>query len=137
MTQKRLWIAAAIIALIVIGGFVLSVPHTRDVVETRALSTASTSAPAVALRDVFKKGVHTITGSIQAPNACTTVSAEAILEGSASSTESILIKIFMPTDTGICLEVPMLVSFKTTLTASAELPFTATVNGVVATTSVL
>lgn len=134
MSQKRLWIAATIIALIVVGGFVLSVPHTRDVIEAPT-GIASTSVPFVTLHDVFKKGVHTITGSILAPNVCTTVSAQATLEGTASSTENILVDISMPSDTGVCLQVPTPVTFQTTLSAPAQLPFMVTVNGSVATTS--
>lgn len=130
MKHSRLWIAAAIIALVVITEFVLSVPHTRDVAQTLTSNIASTSVPLVTLRDVFKKGTHTISGSLSAPNACTTVSVQA-----ASSTEGILVEISMPTDVDICLQLPTLLTFQTTLAAPAELPFIVTVNGSVASTS--
>ena len=61
MNHKRLWIAAAIIALVIVGGFVLSVPHTRDIGHPAAAQTAAASVPAVTLHDVYTKGVHTIT----------------------------------------------------------------------------
>ena len=133
MNQKRLWIAAAIIALVIVAGFALSVPHTRDVPEA-AQSAEKEVVPVVALRDTYRKGVHTITGSLLAPNACTTVSANAALSG-ASSTQQIALTISMPSDTGICLEVPTPLTFQTTLAAPADLPFLVTVNDVVATTS--
>jgi hypothetical protein len=134
MNQPRLWITASIIGVIVLIGFVLSVPHTHDVGGTPA-PTAATSVPNVTVHDVFKKNVHTITGSIQAPDACTTVTANATLNGNASSTQSILIVISMPPDAGICLNLPTAVPFSTTITAPANLPITASVNGVTASTT--
>lgn len=135
MSHRRLWISAAIIALVIIIGFVFSVPHTRDVEEVSLRSTGPESVPEVSLRDSYRRGVHTITGSLTAPNACTEVSATAELLGSASTTESIAVRISMPADDGVCLQLPTRVSFETKLSAPAELPFTVFVNGAVASTS--
>lgn len=135
MSHRRLWISAAIIALVIVIGFAFSVPHTRDVEEVASLSSGPESVPEVSLRDSYRRGVHTITGSLIAPNACTEVSATAELLGSASTTESIAIRISMPTDTGVCLQLPTRMSFETNLSAPAELPFTVLVNGIVASTS--
>lgn len=135
MNQKRLWVSATIIALIVLVGFVLSVPHTRDIPGTSASGTAVSSVPLVTLRDVFKKGMHTITGSLLAPNACTIVTAHASLQGDASSTESILVALSMPSDVGVCLELPTRVNFSTTIAAPARVPLFATVNGSAASTT--
>ncbi len=135
MSHTRLWVAASIIALVVIGGFVLSVPHTRDVPKTPALQSADTGVPSVSVRDLFKKGVHTITGSLLAPNACATVSAQASLQGDASSTTGILIDLMMPNDSGVCLQVPTRVTFEASVSAPASLPITVMVNGALATTS--
>lgn len=135
MNHTRLWIAAAIIAFIVIVSFALSVPHTRDVPLTTTLQTESTNTPVVTLHDSFKKGVHTITGSIEAPNACTVLDAEAKLLNGASSTDGILIEISMPEDSGICLQIPTRLNFSTTISAPANIPITATVNGLIATTT--
>jgi hypothetical protein len=132
MKHSRLWVAATIIALAVIIGFVFSVPHTRDVVKTPSSEGATTSVPLVSLSDSFKKGVHTITGSIEVSNICTILSAQA-----ASSTEGILVEISMPSDTGVCLQLPTRATFQTTLSAPADLPFTVTVNGSPATTTML
>jgi hypothetical protein len=135
MSHTRLLVVATIIAGIILAGFVLSVPHTRDSILDRTSSTATTSIPVVAIRDVFKKGVHTITGSLSAPNACTTVSAEATLVGDASSTQNILVAISMPKDVGICLQKETVMKFSTTIAAPAKLPIVTSVNGVLATTT--
>jgi len=66
MSHKRLWIAAAIIAIALIAGFALSVPHTSDITQEPA-KIESEVIPSVTIRDVFKKGTHTITGTIEVP----------------------------------------------------------------------
>ncbi len=135
MNPVRLWISAVIIAFVVLIAFALSVPHTRDNGVKEPFPSVTASIPAVTLHDVFKKGVHTISGSIEAPNACTLVSASATLVGNASSTEGILIAISMPPDSGICLQTPTRVRFQATLAAPAYLPITVTINGSPATTT--
>lgn len=137
MNHTRLWAASAIIALFVIISFALSVPHTRDIALTSTSQTNKESTPLVALHDSFKKGVHTITGSIEAPNACTAVTARATFLNASSSEANIHISLSMPEDTGVCLQIPTLVSFSTTVSAPANIPLTATVNGSIATTTSL
>ncbi len=135
MNHRRLWIVAGIIAFIIVGGFVFSVPHTRDIARI-SVSESVTAVPPVTLHDVFKKGLHTITGSLLAPNACTIVTAEVKLVGDASTTGNILqIALTMPTTTGLCLELPTSMKFSTTIAGPAQVTITATVNGFVATTS--
>ena len=136
MNHTRLWVVAAIIALIVIAGFALSVPHTRDVAVTVSKQATPASIPVVTLQDAFKKNLHTITGSIEAPDACIIVTAVATVTGAASSTQKILVAVSMPSDTGgVCLQLPTLMNFKTTVSAPAGLPLIATVNGVLASTT--
>lgn len=137
MSHSRLWVAATIIAGIILAGFIFLVPHTRDIAVKQSPQNEGTVTPTVALSDTFKKGVHTITGTIEAPNACTSVGVEATPVGTASSTEGILVAISMPEDTGICLQVPTTVRISTTIEAPAHLPITATVNGASATTTTL
>ncbi|MDP2651617.1 MAG: hypothetical protein Q8O94_00580 [bacterium] len=137
MNHMRLWAAAAIIALIVIAGFVLSVPHTRDVAQTETSQDSVVSVPSVTVHDTFKKGVHTITGSLEVPNACVIVSAQAVLVGDASSPEGILVALSLSDDGGVCLQVPTRTSFSATIATPARVPITATVNGVTATTTAL
>jgi len=131
----RLWVAATIIACVVAIGFFLSAPRTSDRAENTVPSVALESIPEVAMRDVYKKGTHTITGSLLAPNVCTVASAVATLQGAATSTESILVEVSMPVDEGVCLQVPTRVVFQTTIAAPDDLPLVVTVNGSPATTS--
>lgn len=134
MKYSRLWVLVAIITAIILIGFVFSVPHTRDT-GVPVTESATTSIPVVTLRDSFKKGVHTITGSLTAKNACSAVRAEATLLGETSSTDSILVALSVSEDSGLCLQVPTRVSFTTTVSAGARLPITVTVNGAAATTT--
>lgn len=129
-------VAASIIAVVIIASFVLSVPHTRDIPGTSLSPTVTQSVPLVTLHDSFKKGLHTITGSIEAPNACTIVTANASIVGDATSTKSILVAISQASDAGVCLQLPIPIKFSVTISAPAELPITATVNGLSATTTV-
>lgn len=135
MNQKRLWIAATIIAFVIIIGFVLSVPHTREVTRVFEPEPVAT-VPSVTIHDVFKKGTHTITGSLMAPNACASVTAYTSLEGDVSSAErSILVALTISTGTGICLELPTRVTFSTTIVAPAQVPILVTVDGSTASTT--
>ena len=135
MSHKRLWAASAIIALVVIVGFALSVPHTRDVAKTSSSENKTAIVPRVTLHDVFKKGVHTITGSLDAPNACASVNAIVSPVTDSSGTVGILVELSLPEDTGVCLQVTTRESFSTTISAPARLPITATVNGSPASTT--
>ncbi|MCR4333934.1 MAG: hypothetical protein NUV60_02915 [Patescibacteria group bacterium] len=134
MSHKRLWTAATIIALVVVAGFFISVPHTRDL-KTDSLPDVVAVTPEVIVHDSFKKGEHTITGSVLVPNACIVVTTQASLVGDASDPSGIALEISYPTDSGVCLQVPTKMNFKTNISAPARLPFTATVNGVSATTT--
>lgn len=129
MNRARLWVAAGIIALVVLVSFAFSAPHTHDVAVTQSANTAA-SVPTVALHDAFKKDTHTITGSLDVPNACTTVSAVA-----ATTSEGIRVMISVQAEAGVCLQLPTRANFSATLAAPAHAPITATVNGVRATTT--
>lgn len=135
MKQKRFWTATFILAGVVFIGFAISVPHAHDVAQMKTASPAATVVPAVTLHDSFKKGVHTITGSLAAPNVCTLVTANAQLSGTASSTEHILVSISLPQDSGVCLQIPTDVDFSVTISAPAHMPLSATVNGSEASTT--
>lgn len=131
MSHSRLWVLATIIALAIILGFFVSVPHTQDVAKAPAEIEIQTS-PAVSITDSFKKGVHTITGSLIVPNACTAVTARAAQVDSASSTSDILVELSFPEDAGICLQLQTRATFSVKVDAPARLPISVTVNGVAA-----
>ena len=134
MTHLHLKAAAALIACMILTGFLVSVLNMRHVVEKNIVpsTTVITPIPTVTLRDNFKKGTHTITGSIIVPNACVTPAVMA-----TSTTQNILIAVSLANDTDICLETPTAASFKTTIIAPANLPIIVTINGVPATTTPL
>jgi len=134
MSHTRLWTAAAILALALVIGFALSVPHTRDISHTPAQG-APAAAPSVTLRDSFTKGLHTIAGTIEAPNACTTVTADATTTSDASGAEGIAVSVSMPKDVGVCLQLPTAENFSVTVSAPAHAPITVTVNGAEASTT--
>lgn len=124
----RLWVAATIIALIILVGFIISVPHTRDIPNEKPAAEAPATVPTISVRDIYRKGVHTLTGSVLAPDPCTTLSASAELSGTTTS-QSILVTLTMPQDTGVCLEQATPLPFSTTVTAPADLPLTVVLNG--------
>ena len=109
MNNMRIWSAAAVIALVLLLGFILSVPHAHDG-GSRASATAATSTPVVSVHDTFKKGTHTIKISLAAPDACTSVTGQTSVEpasGSvstsspqASTPDTIVIALDMPPDSG-------------------------------------
>lgn len=135
MSHTRLWVVAAIVASAVVVSFLFSVPRTSDVAPAGELSAARSAAPAISLRDSFKKGVHTITGSVEAPDACTTASAQALLEGDTPEQQHIVVAVSLEGGEGVCLELPTRVSFSATVAAPAGIPLSATVNGAAATTT--
>lgn len=137
MTHTRLWIAATIIAVIILASFVLSVPHTRDVPLPQTAADAAAEAPVVTLHDAYRKGAHTLSGSIEAPNPCTSLDVTATLQGTASSSEAILVSFSMPKDTGVCVQQAVNLPFSVTISAPDDLPISATVNGVPATVKIL
>ena len=130
MNRMRLWSSSAIIVAVILIVFALSVPHTRDADVERPPQSQAELMPAVTLSDTFKKGVHTISGSIEAPNACAVVNVSAALVGDAQGEESIAVSVSMQNDSGICLQAPTRIPFQTALSAPANLPITATVNGI-------
>jgi|SRR3989338_10119437 len=128
--HTRLWASALIIGALIIGGFVLSVPRAREVFEGPTAKTVPLSVPSIVIRDSFKKGMHTITGSVQAPNACSTVTAEASVES-----DHILLALTMPEDTGVCLQVATPIPFSVSIAAPADARIQTTLNGTLATTT--
>lgn len=131
MRHSRLWLVASIIILVVLGGFLLSVPHTQEGKEL-ALSAIDTSEQGslVSIHDAFKKGKHTINGFVEVLNYCNTLSVDTQYVSIASSTEHISLELTLSEEPGICLQVPKRIEFSTTITAPENLPIEAFLNGV-------
>lgn len=130
MRTMRIWSAAAVIALVLALGFILSVPRAHDVGSV-ATSAATPPPPFVSVRDSFKKGTHTIKVSVAAPDACTNVTGDASTKPGASAADpaTILIALVMPKDEGICLEEPATTTLSFSVAAGADAAIVTTING--------
>lgn len=137
MNHKRLWIVAALIACLILASFLVSFLRAKEATRpsTAVPALTGTTTPAVSFKDTYRRGTHTLSGTVTAPDACVTPEVNATLQGDASSTQSILLSISLPEDTGVCLQIPTEVPFSTTLNAPSGLPITVAVNGVIATTT--
>ncbi len=135
MNHKSLSAAAILLACVIVIGFLLSVPRVSEAPNAADLQTRGATIPPVTLRDTFKKGVHTLSGSVLAPNACTEVSASATLLSDASSTPGIALALTTSAGDGVCLQLPTAVPFSTSISGVAGVPVVVTVNGSVATTT--
>jgi hypothetical protein len=136
MHNMRLWSAAAVIAVILIVGFALSVPHLSDMGVSHP--TAATPAlPVVYVHDAYKKGAHTLTVKVAAPDACTVItgSANAVAADASSTPDTIAITLDMPADAGVCLQEPATTTLSLSAAAGASAKITASINGTTATTS--
>ena len=129
MDTKRLWSAAAVIGVVLIVGFVLSVPQVRDL-GARPAPVVATSTPVVYFHDVYKKGMHTITAKIALPDACTNISGQA-----SAPTDTVTLAFDMPADTDICLQEVATTTLSLTVAANAGATITASINGNNASTS--
>ncbi len=130
MNQRHLWGATAIIASVIVVGFFLSAPHTaREMIQKQ---TELPSVPQVAVRDVYRKGKHTLTGTVTVPTACTSVSAT-----SSATTNQINIVVTTEDPQGVCLDLPRDVSFTSILVAPADLPIVVQIDGKAASTTPL
>ena len=132
---SRLSTAAAMIALGIVVLFALSVPRTHELPVPPREAVTAANVPVVELHDAYKKGTHTLTGAVTAPNACSSVTAQAVLAGDASKTQSIQLALSLSNGTGVCLELPTRITFSTALSVPAGLPISTSVNGVAASTT--
>ncbi len=136
MSSSRLLASAGIVAIVIIIGFALSIPHARDGTIPPSSSRApATTTPIVTLLDAYRRGVHTISGSVIAPDPCTLVTATATPMLSGTTTIGIALALTMPADQGICLELPSPITFSTHIAAPRGLPISVSVNGATASTS--
>lgn len=136
----RVGYAALIIAGAIFVGFVFSIPRTTEVETSQEAPPItqekfSTEIPVVSITDSYRRGVHTIKGSLVLPTPCTTLSAEARADTNASTTESITILLTAPTDSGVCLRLPERRAFSVSVEAPEGIPILVFVNEVAASTT--
>ncbi len=135
----KIALSVFVATILLIGLYALYIPHANLNNETAPLAEITpVPAPPVFLKDAYRKGEHTISGSLLAPTACTTLTATANVSPSAASStpETITITLLMPPDTGVCLQQLTKMSFTVSATAAADALFHVLVNGQVASTTI-
>lgn len=134
MHRTHLRAASVIIAFTVLLGFIISVPHTRDLPAPPRVS-APSAPPLVSLNDRYAKGVHTLSGTLTAPDACASVAAQALFEGASSSAPRITLNLTVPPSEDVCLMRAQPAAFSATVAAPKGTPVTVFVNGEAASTT--
>jgi hypothetical protein len=140
MRRKRFAIAAGLIACLILAAFlavILRVQMVQAPVAPAGPAAAATTTPVVALRDTYRRGVHTLSGALTLPDACIVPTATSTYTGTASTTGIIALDISYAPDQGVCLELPTQATFSTTVAAPEAAAVVTTVNGVIATTTPL
>jgi hypothetical protein len=132
--KLRLALTVFLAVMIVIASFAFFTPHANKNVELAPVAEKLTiTLPNVRYSDTYKKGIHTINGSVSAPTPCTELSASL---GVASGTpELISVTLLMPRDTGICLQRSTTLPFTVSTPASAKADIEILVNGMLATST--
>lgn len=132
----RIALGTSVLIVITVLIFVFSIPHANTPGESGpAPLVIAPVVPGISIRDVYKKGAHTITGSLKVPNHCTTVSVESVLDG--EPTKGILILLTVLEDEGICLQEKVERSFTTSIVAEEKMPIRVLINGTEATVTLL
>lgn len=129
MSTRRLRILALIILGALIAGFVILVPRGKVQSPTADAASTTSGIPEVTLVDSFKKGTHTISGSIVVYNACVAVATEALVIEDGANPSGIQISITRAPSEGICLELPTRIPFEKKVKAPRGLALTALVDG--------
>jgi hypothetical protein len=116
--MNRTWIGIGGVLLVLIIVFAFFVLRTSEGTMP-AKATAPETIQIERIKDVYKKGVHTISGVALVPTACTKIDTVA-----TTTAAGIVVNIASVSDTGMCLELPSEIPFSVTATA----PQTATTN---------
>ncbi len=94
--------------------------------------TQATTTPAVTLKDSFKKGIHTITGTVTVPTPCTEIDANAAVD-SAQNPPVIQVNITTTASEGICLLRAENEAFTLKVTAPESATVVTSVDGILVT----
>lgn len=133
----RIWIGVGVFLGVLIIAFAFFVFRI-----TEGPVTPTVSEPAVTIisdvrnvADTYKKGVHTVHGTVTVPTACTEIEANASVDSESSSTPVIRVDLSAESDTGTCLMLPTNKTFSVQATLTGSAPIAVYVNGVLATTT--
>lgn len=136
MTRRpQFWVALLCVGIVLLAAYSISVERAREVAVPAPKVAAE--APPVALdsyADSYRRGTHTVSGSVAVPTPCYVVTAAATTDAS-STPERIRVDISAPPDTGSCLMLPDTKPFSVTATAPADADISLYVNGALATTT--
>lgn len=125
-------IGFAAFVIVVFLGTVLFALRTSEAPHTTEPLTASSTPPAVSLKDSYKKGAHTLTGSLTVPTPCHSVTASASFLPSEVP-PTIRVDVDAPADDGLCLTLPTDKTFSLSVSAPQDVPTVVYVNGIPAT----
>ncbi len=131
MTTRRVAGATIIILLVLILGFTLSVPRIQDVAEeSETLRTEeSVTVPTLTLERSYRRGTHTLTGTLLVDTYCTMVTTEAVVTPEDVSPSVITLKLATEEVAGVCLMLAEERSFSVSIEAPEDSMVEVFVNG--------
>lgn len=125
MTTRRVTGSALIILLVLFLGFTLSVPRTKDIVEEGdALQTQeSHPQPTLSLERSYRRGTHTLTGTLLVDTRCTKLTTEVEVTPEGIVPPTITLRLATEDTAGVCL----MLSEERAFSITADAPEDATV----------
>ncbi len=130
-----------IVGLVIVAFVVLSIVSFSPRLPDGKRSVVTVEAPIVApiriisLSDSYRRGKHTIRGSVSIPTTCYTVDSKSLLVPSTTP-QVIRVDLFIPKDNGRCLDLPSTDSFKIIEKASKNSIIKVYINNTFATSTV-
>ena len=124
-------IGIIVFAVILIAGITFFAVRTGREEAPKFDTKTETPTPVVTLKDSYKKGVHTYTGTYTVATPCHTISATATV--AVGTPDVVTIAITAPADEGMCVQVIATKTFTVTATAGKDAKVEVQVNGVPAT----
>lgn len=126
----RSWIIAGALIIALIGAYgVYALKAGEGANAPKPPANSAPAASVVSVKDVYSKGIHTITGVVLAPDACTSI------ETTVATSSAPSLYLVTPADGDICLELPTEVPFSAEIDADATTSTMVYLNEVLATTT--
>lgn len=114
-------------AVLVVSGYALFIPQTNKDEVVAPVEGNPEPAPIVTLDATYRRGVHTISGTIEAPTPCTLVGVESAV--ASSTPASITVSLTLTPDEDICVQVVTPLPFSVTAAAPEDAVIAVTVQG--------
>ncbi|VAW32632.1 hypothetical protein MNBD_CPR01-290 [hydrothermal vent metagenome] len=136
--MKRILYVIALGIIVFVVWSIYSSPHISN--STRKGHKEATTTPAisvlVSLKDIYHRGIHTITGAVVTPTPCYTVDAETKMVPSTTP-PVIRLDLSIPPDTGRCLQLSATTTFSVKQKAKKDARLSTYINGVQVATSTI